>query len=407
MKKGLLSFFAALTIGSTVFAQTRANDSVVINPGYSNQIFYDLSSSKVSSVSNSNWELAFQVSGFEAAIYVNGKNNTKLFNAQKDTTHWSTITAADTAGLMTPMNQCLNSDTSWRRGAFNQGIDLSNPFDLGWGVYDMNTHAVVGDSLYFLQLGNGTVKKLWIHALAGGMYLFSYANLDGTNQVDAMVNKANYTNQNFGYYSIAADSALTREPLKTTWDLAFQQYFAVTPIPYKVVGVLQNEGVLAQKVYPVDTATMTYNPANFNHLINTIGYEWKSFDMNTNSWVLADSTVYFVQDRNNAIWKVIFTGFGGSSNGKIKFSKEQVLTNIGMNTIQTANCYLYPTLATNTINVVHAENARQITILNQVGQIVKTQAAASIVNAVDVSELANGIYFVQVDKGTATRFIKN
>lgn len=407
MKKGLLSFVAALSFGSAVFAQTRANDSVIINPGYTNQVFYDLSTSSVASVSNTNWELAFQVSGFEAAIYVNGKNNTKLYNALKDTTHWASITTADTAGLIAPWNQCFNSDTSWRKGAFNQGIDLSNPFDLGWGVYDMNTHAVVGDSLYFLQLGNGTVKKLWIHALAGGAYMFSYANLDGTNQVDAMVNKANYTNQIFGYYSIAADSALAREPQKTTWDLAFQQYYAVTPFPYKVVGVLQNEGVLAQKVYPVDTATMNYTVANFNHLINTIGFDWKSFDMNTNSWVIADSTVYFIQDRNNTIWKVIFTGFGGSASGKIKFSKEQVLTNIGINTLDKSNCYVYPTLAASTINVVHADNARQISILNQLGQVIKTQNASSIVNSIDVSELTSGIYFVQVDKGIATRFIKD
>ena len=407
MKKTILSVIAAFGICSSVFAQTRANDSVSINPGYSNQVFYDLSTSTVSSVSNTNWELAFQISGFEAAIYVNGKNNTKLFNALKDTTHWSTITAADTAGLMTPMNQCLNSDTSWRRGAFNQGVDLSNAFDLGWGVYEMNTHAVVGDSLYFLQLGNGTVKKLWMRALVGGTYLFSYANLDGSNQVDAMVNKANYTNQIFGYYSIAADSALVREPQKNTWDLAFQQYFAVTPMPYKVVGVLQNEGVLVQKVNSVDTATMSYNASNFNHLINTIGYDWKSFDMNTNSCVLADSTVYFVQDRNNTIWKVIFTGFGGSASGKIKFSKEQVLSNVGVESIAANNVFVYPTLTSNTLNVVHASNARTIHVLNQMGQAVLTANATNIMNTLDVSELTNGVYFVQVDNGTATRFIKN
>jgi hypothetical protein len=41
------------------------------------------------------------------------------------------------------------------------------------------------------------------------------------------------------------------------------------------------------------------------------------------------------------------------------------------------------------------------------GQAVLTVNATNIMNTLDVSELTNGIYFVQVDNGTATRFIKN
>ena len=111
--------------------------------------------------------------------------------------------------------------------------------------------------------------------------------------------------------------------------------------------------------------------------------------------------------RRNTIWKVIFTGFGGSASGKIKFSKEQVLSNVGVESIAANNVFVYPTLTSNTLNVVHASNARTIHVLNQMGQAVLTANATNIMNTLDVSELTNGVYFVQVDNGTATRFIKN
>ena len=43
--------------------------------------------------------------------------------------------------------------------------------------------------------------------------------------------------------------------------------------------------------------------------------------MTTNTYDIADSTVYFVQDRQGAIWKMIFTGFGGGANGNFYFYK--------------------------------------------------------------------------------------
>ena len=43
-----------------------------------------------------------------------------------------------------------NSDTSWNYGAFvmNQSSDM---FDYGWGVYNIQTHHIIGDSVFLIN----------------------------------------------------------------------------------------------------------------------------------------------------------------------------------------------------------------------------------------------------------------
>jgi Secretion system C-terminal sorting domain len=391
-----------------VQAQVLANDSAIIGAGYTDQVFYSFQNGTVKTESNTNWDLAFQISGFQAAIYVNSKNNVKLYKSMKDTTSWSTITTADTAGLMVASNQLLNSDTSWSRGAFNQTMNVSNQFDLGWGVYDFGTHFVIGDSIYFLQLSNGTVKKLWIRDLANGVYHFSYANLDGTSLIDGQLDKTLFPNRIFGYYSLTTNATLDREPNKTDWDLSFAQYMAVTPITYKVTGVLQNTGVLAEHQTPVDTALASYNAANLNPLINNIAYNWKSFDFATNAWNIADSTVYFVQDKAGSIWKLIFTGFGGGATGKFLFNKELVIIPNAINNPSLgASVALFPNPTTNQLNVIHGSNCKNIQLINLLGTtLLSVDVKGGIQTKLDVSNLNAGTYFIRAEQGKVVSFIK-
>ena len=52
----------------------------------------------------------------------------------------------------------------------------------------------------------------------------------------------------------------------------------------------------------------------FQSKINVIGADWKNFDQANNRWSLVDSTAYFIKTANGKIYKIIFTGFGGSAN---------------------------------------------------------------------------------------------
>jgi hypothetical protein len=384
-------------------ALAQQNETVTINPGYTHQAFYSLANGTVLTPVNTDWDLAFQISGFEASILINSKNNVRLFNAGREASEWNQITSFDTIGYLNPANELLNSDTSWRRGAFNQTNNPADAFDLGWGNYDFATHIVTGDSLYYLRLANGMVKKLQIINLANGTYNFRFADTDGSNEVTASLSKSAFQGKLFGYYSIVNQTTLDREPLKNDFDLVFTQYMAVFPLTYKVTGVLQNDSVPAVKVYPVDVAAAVTNGQNYSYRINTIGYDWKTFDLNNNQWVIEDSLVYFLKDRNGNYWKLWFTGFGGSANGNFYFTKEQV-TPLGITQVQPLQIVsVYPNPACSFLNlVVDALNDTgvQLTLTDLSGRIVKEEKHMSHAGLnhyqINTGMLQSGMYLVQL-----------
>lgn len=316
----VLALFMTVAVNSS--NAQMVTDMVSIQNGYTNQSFYSMVNGEVANVINTDWDIAFQLRGYAASILINSKRGVSLWKANKDISQWSSMTTADTTGIVSdPAYQLFNSDTSWDFGAFNRTNNASNQFDLGWGEYNYITHIITGDSVFFIKVGPTDYRKLRIDDLTGGIYNFRFANLDGTGEVVTSLNKQNFQNKFFGYFSIVNNTTIDREPVYNSWDLTFCQYFAQTPIAYMVTGVLSNDSVYVAKAYPVDTALTTPAGFNFSGDMNAIAYEWKSYNMGTNMWDIADSTVYFVQDRTGYLWKMIFTGFGGSTNGNFIFEK--------------------------------------------------------------------------------------
>jgi hypothetical protein len=394
--------FTILNLNSK--AQGPVFDVVSIGAGYTNQSFYSMANGELSNVSNTDWDMGFQISGFQASIIINSKNNVRLFKSGLDINSWNSITANDTVGVLNPSNELFNTDTSWWTGAFNTTNDLANMFDLGWGVYDLATHFVTGDSLYFMILSTGDVKKVWIQSLQNNTYYFAYADVDGSNEVNTTLNKLNFIDKNFGYYSIINNATVDREPVKYNWDITFMQYMAVTPFIYKVTGVLSNDSVYAAKAYPVDVNTVAYGTQNFSYYINTIGYDWKAYDFNTNSWLIQDSTAYFVYDRNGSLWKMVFTNFGGSLNGNYEFYKELIsATGLTENGGHPAVLSMYPNPANDIIRIIcYVETYdvnNSINIYNATGQLVKNAdlPAHSGLHEINipVSDLTSGTYHLR------------
>lgn len=386
------------------------NETVTINPGYTHQVFYSMPNGAFPAVDNTNWDIGFQLRGFAASIMINSKNNVHLYRAMKSTADWNTMLTSDTTGLINPSYELLNSDTTWNLGAFNGTNDTTNQFDLGWGVYDFLTHVVTGDSLYFIKLSNGSFKKFWLESLTSGVYFFRWADLDGTNEITSSLTKSAFAGKYFAYYSIQNNLAIDREPIYNTWDLLFTQYLSLTPYIYKVAGVLSNDSVFCAKAYPVDINTV--NPVNYplNPLINTIGYNWKTYDFANNVWTIEDSTVYFVKDRNAGLWKVIFTGFGGSATGVYNFSKELLgTTGTGENSISPM-LSIYPNPAVGNINLILAKQPNSsnavISIINTMGQVVKTvdtNLSSELNNInIDLSKIKNGFYFLSISMAGKT-----
>ena len=412
MKKILLLGSFAFLFSNISKAQL-ADDSASIGAGYTNQAWYSLDNGTVSTNASADWDMGFQINGFSAPILFNTANGAELYiYPNGDTSAWSTM---DTTG-MSSWTATYNDDKSWNRGAFN-GTLSSDPFDLGWGKYNQVTHYVTGDSLYIAKMANGQIKKIWIEQLAGGKYYFKVADLNGSNMVNKVLTKAHFTGKNFGYYSIANDSIIDIEPMSNSWDLVFTKYTTFIPTPYGVSGIVQNIGVEAVKVYPVNDVSTYQNYSNhtFNTDFATIGYDWKSFDFATFSYLIDDSTVYFVKTQDSAVWKVVMTGFGGSGNGNFYFSKQKLTTtSIQENTAQNGQFYIYPNpaKAEGTISIVAdmplgISNA-QLSVISMNGQLVSEENiqinSSFDQHQISIPRLQTGVYFIRLthSKGAVT-----
>ena len=396
MKKITLIFAG---IFSVLGLNAQTTDTVSTGAGYANSVYYNLDNNEVHSAEAGNWDIAFTVSGMGSTIRTNGGFGVELYNYPNgDTSHGSSV---DTSG-MSSWKKYYNSDSLWSKGAFSQTAD---GMDMGWGNYSMITHYVTADSLFVIKLPDGEYKKFWIDRLASGVYYFKYADLDGTNEVLDTVAKADYVNKSFGYYSIQNGTEVDREPDKDSWDMVFTKYGqSITPSYYMgVSGVLTNEGVSVNKVegvHSLDADTLT---TPFSSSMTSIGYDWKKLDYSTYQYSAVDSLTYFVKSKVGDLWKVVFTGFGGSSSGNYIFTKEKIFSVDVNENNEDLKVATYPNPTSDFLNIVLHQNSTEnleVTVLNLSGAIVysKNFTGFSGVNNIqlNVSEFSQGLYIINV-----------
>lgn len=399
--KQIIPLLILLFITSPMFAQTEVDLSV--GAGYANQSYYSLENGEVENSDNTNWDIAFSASPFGWTILTNGGFGTELrVFPDGDISDWGSI---DTTGLSTwPV--LYNSDKDWGVGAFNQ--NSTSDEDLGWGIYNPITHLVVGDSLYILKLASGDFKKIWIINLAGGVFNFKYADLDGSNEVETQFLKTNYDGERFGYYSFANDEFFDREPASDTWDIVFGKYIAelLPNTYYGVTGALTNTNVKVAKAYPVDDPFeySDYMANPYDTVIDAIGHDWKYFNLDLFQYSIEDSTCYFV-NTGTAIWRVTFTSYAGTSSGDLSFEKEFMVEVVGIDEADPIqNLVLYPNPVSDVVNLVYetqAQNTR-IEIMDLQGKILerKTFVGSGFQQRqMDMSGYTSGIYLLNVSAG--------
>ena len=328
-----------------VFAQ---NTEISLNQGYENQSFYSMANGEIVNTQNNNWDIAFSTDAFSSTIRINDGKGVELYTYPLgDTSAWNTI---DNNSINILVNPMYNSDTSWELGAFD--VNTTNGMDYGWGVYNLATHHIIGDSLFMIKTVDGNWKKLWLEKKVSGEYLFKYANLDGSNMINQNVQASNYNDKRFIYYSLESDLIIDREPVLSDWDITFTKY--ITPVqgmPYSVTGVLSNSGVEIAKVdnIPSPLTYTNYGAHNFTQEINSIGYDWKTF---SGTYVIDSDRLYFIRDYQQNIWRLVFTNFDGMSTGNIEFNTE-LLSATNTNNYQYNNSLeLYPNPASTDKNII-------------------------------------------------------
>ncbi len=430
IKKFLFSLLAFTAFNT--YAQNWVYDSVYLGPKYRNEVYYSLKDKMVDTVPIRNWHLAFSAVGGKDAMYyailANHSNDVRVAKyPNSDITGWSTF---DTSGWKS-WRRFFNSDEKWADGALCRDSSM-HPY-YSWGVYNSNVPGEIdGDSIFVIYANPNPpaqpwAKKFYVVARksVSGVksWTFRYANLDGTGDTTVTLMDNNYPKNHFMYYNLEKDMELKREPDNNKWDLVFTRYFAKQNDPttpyYQVTGVLHNIQTKSIKIKNqlCDAVSVTDTmDSRFSDKINTIGYDWKTFDFNSNQYVLGDSLTYVVLNSRHElngsvtyeIYKLKFTGFGGGANGKVAFATQKMLIfNTAVNIID-ENKFVY-TLSPNPSNgntqlYVNTEklSTMQINIYDLSGKLIYNQQTKNNgFNAYNLptENLGKGLYMVNIQCG--------
>ena len=406
-----LALIAGIALTSGINAQD-IDDIVSVGEGYANESYYSMNNGEVANVSNVNWDIAFDVSPIEInqttfevkgySIRINPATNTRLKLYPNGTVaDWMNI---DTTGIASWPN-LFNPEDTWSKGAFDVNLNGSDVFDFGWGVYSPVTHVLTGDSLFILQLGDGSYKKVWLEKMELEEYYFKHANLDGTDEVSQSIAKADYSDRNYVYYSITNDQVINREPETGSWDIVFTRYVSeiIPDFFLTVTGAFSNKGIEVAQANGVEDPFEyeDFESQSFETDINVIGYDWKSFNETTFQWSIVDELCYFIKDNSSNIWRLTFSFFGGSSSGEIAFNKELIAA-LDVNELQPiTGLNLFPNPANDQFTLLfdNKSNESRIEIIDISGKLVygdQFLGSGLNVHTLDASQFESGIYLLNI-----------
>ncbi len=393
---------AFLASGAPLLAQTEV--TIATGPGNAQQVWYSLQNGIQATADLSAWDLAFEINSFTSSILVNTAKGLSVYETPVAIADWSSLTSPNEAAW----TAVHNSELSWYEGALTHGNNLDQPsgFNLGWGQYNFITHTVAGTKVYVIVDVAGNYRKLRINSLAANTYNFTFANLDGSNEVTSTLSKGAFPGRNFGYFNFATNSTADLEPAANSWDLLFTKYTSIIPAPeptaYSVAGVLQNKQVDAVQVDGTPVADSMWEGQMLDSAMNIIGYDWKTYNPSTFSYSYAQDRTYFVSDRSGNVWKLVFTGYGGSTTGTMTFTQE-LMSATGMAEVSARPLSVFPVPVTNGVLHIAADSdVRNATVevFDANGRTLRTNSitdmSAGSLATVDMSGIPAGMYVVRL-----------
>jgi hypothetical protein len=263
---------------------------------YSKQIFFGFDDEiDITENIKTEWDL-----GFEAS-----KNGTKIII---NSSTFSQISKLEDVNFDDPI---IIGDFFWQWDS-PEGINFGTAF---------NTNQI--NSTYILDRGyniDGTkrgYRKIRIDSINNSSYFFSYCNLDNTNLNSFEIRKDSLFN--FQYFSFNANNIVNIEPEKNNWDLIFTQYTHLYPNnietpAYLVTGVLTN--YLNDVLVAIDSLNSfesinidLIDSYNFSNLQNKIGYNWKVFNFDSQTYTVRNEITYIIKDVSDRYFKLHFIDF--------------------------------------------------------------------------------------------------
>lgn len=410
MKKRIL-LLAAMLVGSYMGAQTVQEGTVTMGQDYANQVYFKFGTPGVTNAyPHNSWDLAFyRKSAYSFATRINDAKGIQVYQASNSVSNWGSINVSQEANW----TKLYNSDTEWTKGAFDFGTAT-----YGWGEYNPANHHVTAAIVFVLKYPNGTYRKFKIDDFFAG-YTFTYSTWNAAtstwsaDQTKVVANSAN-PNNIFNYFSLETEAAVTAEPASADWDLIFTKYTTDYPVggstmKYQVTGALHHPDVkVAKNVEP--GGVMSPSNLNFAAAINTIGYDWKTYN---GSYVVDGSKAYYVKLLNGTVYRVVFTTFEGSGTGVVKFNYQDVTNALSTESFEDKIAFgIYPNPSLDKkINLIYdvKENMdanSKVRIYSMTGAKVfetaidNTQGFYS--RELDLSALGSGIYMLNLESGNQT-----
>lgn len=284
-------------------------ESVVnIGPEYEEQIYFSLALDSVTgSHQKYEWDLAFMRDQGEVFPLMNGAKIMYAFN----TTATDITDVIDTTGF-----------------SLGKIIDR-NAWNTDRIAMDFTTTL---SPVYFLELGIKGVTPL-------GYYFVQFERNNGMMKVKMKKNNTSTVKElqvtipdhkQSVLFNLDNNQLLDIQPSKVDWDLLFTQYTTDIGMVYLVSGVISQKGkIQIYKDSLSDFESLKLEAVasdRFDAEVDNIGYSWKSYDFDTNSYQLK-SDVYIIKNvATETYYKLQFTDFYDHNGikGNVKFRYQRL-----------------------------------------------------------------------------------
>lgn len=277
---------------------------VDMDPLYKYQVYFNLRTGKEVGRNDKNvWDLGFETAADGYRVVLNGAAS--MFAMATTKSDFDQVAAIDTVGF----------GTKKKWDSYKGSLDSTAIGD--WRV---------SSPVYVIDRGFDEKGKArgWVKfkmlASSPTSYSVRFAKLNGSDE--KVVEIAKDSSFNFSYLSFTSGEAVTVEPPRETWDIAFTQYTYIfydmePPVPYLVTGCVLNR----YNTSAYEDTVNSFEATNFGTIqedrlsneISAIGYDWKVF--NGSKYTVRKNN-YIVRDARGLYYKLHFTGFYNAAGTK-------------------------------------------------------------------------------------------
>ena len=281
---------------------------------YQKQLYFDLSSGELKASNFRNaWDIALGCDLSNPNIYVNPAMNQSV----------AATGSTDFTAIYDPSDYKFEFE---RADRYHTSSWISRDLSAGQAQQEVFLIDLGND---FSNQSRGYVK-LQVLTIEDKGYRILISDLDNQNtkEIYHELDPA----YNFMFLSVDhPDSLLSLEPIKEDWDLQFTKYMerlydGSDTLDYSVTGCMINPyqttayyDTISSLDSSISYASLRIEDVDIQQLStkqNTIGHEWKRFDLDAGSFLVNSNMNFFIRDESGIIYRFRFTGFYNSSGQK-------------------------------------------------------------------------------------------